>query len=111
MTDMEMDKKICTDVYALFTAKSRLRFVRYTHVGRDSSVGIATGYGLDGPDVEFRWGRDFPHLSRPDLGPIQPPYNGYRVFPGVESGRSVTLTPHPFYCRVLKTVELFLYSP
>ena len=24
--------------------------------GRDSSVGIATRYGLDGPGIEFRWG-------------------------------------------------------
>ena len=44
-----------------------------TIVGRDSSVGIATRYGLDGPEIEFRWGRDFPHTSRPALGPIQPP--------------------------------------
>jgi len=36
-------------------------------------VGIATGYGLDGPRIESRWGRDFPHLSRPALGPTQPP--------------------------------------
>jgi hypothetical protein len=36
-------------------------------------VGIATGYGLDGPGIESRWGRDFPHLSRPALGPTQPP--------------------------------------
>jgi hypothetical protein len=34
-------------------------------VGRDSSVGIATGYGLEGPWIESRWGRDFPRLSRP----------------------------------------------
>jgi hypothetical protein len=47
-----------------------------------SSVGIATGYGLDGPGIESRWGRDFPHLSRPALVPTQPPVNGYRVFPG-----------------------------
>jgi len=38
-----------------------------------SSVGIATGYGLDGPRIESRWGRDFPHLSRPALRPTQPP--------------------------------------
>ena len=38
-----------------------------------SLVGIATGYGLDGPGIESRWGRDFPHLSRPALGPTQPP--------------------------------------
>jgi hypothetical protein len=41
--------------------------------GRDSSVGIATRYWLDGPGFESRWGRDFPHSSRPVLGPIQPP--------------------------------------
>jgi hypothetical protein len=41
--------------------------------GPYSSVGITTGYGLDGPGIESRWGRDFPHLSRPALGPTQPP--------------------------------------
>jgi hypothetical protein len=41
--------------------------------GRDSSVGIATRYGLDGPGTESRWGRDFPHPYRPALGPTQPP--------------------------------------
>ena len=25
-------------------------------VGRDSSVGVATRYGLEGPEIEFRWG-------------------------------------------------------
>jgi hypothetical protein len=38
-----------------------------------SSVCIATNYGLDGPGIESRWGRDFPHLSKPALGPTQPP--------------------------------------
>jgi hypothetical protein len=37
------------------------------------SVGIATGYGLDGPGIESRWGRDFSHTSRPALGLTQPP--------------------------------------
>jgi hypothetical protein len=40
--------------------------------GPGSVVGIATGYWLDGLWIESRWGRDFPHLSRPALGPIQP---------------------------------------
>jgi hypothetical protein len=35
-------------------------------------VGIATRYGLDGPGIESRWGRDFLHPSRPALGPTQP---------------------------------------
>jgi len=42
-------------------------------VDRDSSVGIATGYGLDGRGIESRWGKDFPNLSRRGLGPTQPP--------------------------------------
>ena len=41
--------------------------------GPGSVVDIATGNGLDGPGIESRWGRDFPHLSRPVLGPTQPP--------------------------------------
>jgi hypothetical protein len=41
-------------------------------MGRDSAVGIATRYAMDGPGIEFRWGRDFPHPSRPALGPAQP---------------------------------------
>jgi hypothetical protein len=40
---------------------------------RDSSVGTVTRYGLDGPRIESRWGRDFPHPSRPSLRPTQPP--------------------------------------
>ena len=51
--------------------------------GRDSSVGIATRYGLDGPGIESRWGRDFPHLPRPALGPTQPPV---RWVPGLSRG-------------------------
>jgi hypothetical protein len=41
--------------------------------GPGSVVGIATAYGLDGPGIESRWGRDFPHLSRPAMRPTQPP--------------------------------------
>jgi hypothetical protein len=38
-----------------------------------SVVCIATGYGLDGPGIEFRWGWRFPHLSRPAVGSTQHP--------------------------------------
>ena len=37
------------------------------------AVQNATGYGLDGPGIESRWGRDFPHVSRPAVGPNHPP--------------------------------------
>ena len=40
---------------------------------RDSAVGIATHYGLDGPEVESRRRRDFRHAFRPFLGPTQLP--------------------------------------
>jgi len=43
-------------------------------MGRDSSVGIANHYGLDGPGIESRWGGDI-FRTRPDRpwGPTRPP--------------------------------------
>jgi hypothetical protein len=73
--------------------------------GPGSSVGVATGY-------ESRWGRDFhPCPDRP-WGPTSLLSTGYRVFSWVESGRDVTLTPHPLLVPRSKIrVELYLYSP
>jgi hypothetical protein len=73
------------------------KFSRYSLaiVPRDSSVGIATSYGLDGPEFEFLWGRDFPHPSRPAPGAHPASYtirNG--SFPGVKRpGRGVEHSP------------------
>ena len=61
-----------------------------------SSDGIVTGYGLDGPGIESRWGRDFLHLSTPALSPTQSPVQWVPgLYPGIKSGRGVMLTPHP----------------
>jgi hypothetical protein len=68
-----------------------------THMsGSGSSVSIAIGYGLDGPEFQSWWGRDFPHLSRPVQG-AHPAFCtvGTGSFPGLKSGRGVTLTLHP----------------
>jgi len=62
-----------------------------------SSVCIATGYGLDGPGIESRWGTIFSapvqtgHRAHPSSCTM-----GTGSSPGVKSGRCVTLTPHPF---------------
>ena len=49
-------------------------------LGQNSSVGIATCYGLDDPGIESRWGRDFPHQSRPAPGSTQTPIKWVRPF-------------------------------
>ena len=48
------------------SASPVLSVLRHLHVkirGPGSSVGLAIRYGLNGPGIESRWGRDFPHLS------------------------------------------------
>jgi len=52
-----------------------LVYVWFDHAVTDrvSSVGTAACYGLDGPEIVFRLRRDFPHPSRPFLGPTQSP--------------------------------------
>jgi hypothetical protein len=64
--------------------------------GPGSSVGITTGYGLDGPGIESRLGARF---SAPvQTGPGAHPASctmGTGSFPGVKYGRGVLLTTHP----------------
>jgi hypothetical protein len=55
------------------TDKDQISQLLLLYGGPRSSVGIATDFGLDGPGMESRWGRDFPHLSSPAQGPTQPP--------------------------------------
>ena len=49
------------------------RNIHCTYACPGSVVGIATAYGLDGSGIASRWGRYFPHLSRPALRPTHPP--------------------------------------
>jgi len=64
--------------------------------GPRNSVGIVTGYGLDGLGIEFRWGARFsaPVQDGPGTHPASCTI-GSGSFLGIKSGRGVTLTPHP----------------
>ena len=80
--------------------------------GWDSSVGIATRYGVDGPGIESRWGRDFPHPSRPALGPTQPSAQWVPgLSPGVKRPGRGADPPPPSGTEVEGRVELYIYSP
>ena len=61
-----------------------------------SVVGIATGYRLDGPWIESRWGARFsaPVKTGPGAHPASCKMDT-GSFPRVKSGQGVTLTPHP----------------
>ena len=80
--------------------------------GPGSSVGIATGYGLEGPGIESRWRRIFHTCPGQPWGPPSLLYNGYRVFPvGKERpGRDADSSP-PSSAVGHERVELYLYSP
>ena len=72
-------------------------------MGRDSSVGIATRYGLDGPGIESRCARVFQYPLRPVLGTTLPLV---QWVPGLSigvkrSGRGADPHPH-LQCRGLK---------
>ena len=64
--------------------------------GPGSSVGIATGYGLDGPGIESRWGEIFRTCPNRPWGPTSLLYNGYRVFPGGKKRPGRDAEPSPF---------------
>ena len=80
--------------------------------GRDSSVGIATRYGLDGPGIESRWGARF---SAPvQTGPGAHPATctmGTGSFPGVKRPGRGADHPSPSKRRGHERVGLYLYSP
>jgi len=68
-------------------------------MGRDSTAGIATRYGLDGPGIESWWRWNFPQLT---LGPTQPPI---QWVPGLFLQGKVEVAlrwpPSPIYCPYL----------
>ena len=70
-----------------------------------------TGYWLDGPGIESRWGRDFPHPSRPSLGPILPPLQWVPyLFPESKAAGAWSWPSTPSRAEVKESVEVHLYS-
>ena len=63
--------------------------------GLGSSVGIANGYGQDGPGIESRLGEIFRTCPDRLWGPPSLLYDGYRFFPGGKerSGRDADPSP------------------
>ena len=86
--------------------------VQQLGMGQDSSVGIATRYGLDGPGIESRWGREI-FCTRPDRpwGPPSLLYNGYQVFPGDKAAGAWRWPPTPSTTELKGKVELYLCFP
>ena len=68
----------------------------HTKRGPGSSVGITTGYGLDGPGIESRWGGEI-FRTCPDRpwGPSSLLYNGYRIFDGGKERPERDADPSP----------------
>ena len=86
--------------------------------GPGSVVSIVTGYGLDRLGIEFQWGVIFsiPVQTGPGTHPASCTM-GTGSFPGVKSGRDVTLTPHPLLvpwswkCRAIPLLPLWPVRP
>jgi hypothetical protein len=86
-------------------------FLHANQKGRDSLVGMATCYGLDGPRSNPGEGEIF--RTRPDRswGPPSLLYYGYRVFPGVKAAGAWHCPPTPPSAKAKERVGLYLFSP
>lgn len=67
--------------------KNPIMFV-FMFVGPESSIGIATHYGMEDTGIESWWRWHFPHPPTPSLGSNQPSVQGVPgLFPGVKQPR------------------------
>ena len=78
---------------------------------RDSSVGIATCYELDGLGIESQWGVKFSTPVQTGPGAHPDSYAMGSGFFGGKSGLGVAFTTPPSSAEVKGRVELYLYSP
>jgi hypothetical protein len=79
-------------------------------VGLDTVVSKMTQYELDGPGIEPRWGRFFPHPSRPAVKPNQSPVHWVPgFFHGMQRSGRVVDHPPSSSTEVNGRVELHFY--
>jgi hypothetical protein len=92
-------------LYIFYTVLTRILWIAM------AQLVFATGWTVRGSNPGG--GEIFRTCPDQPWGPASLLYNWYRVsFPGVESGRSVTLTPHSLLVPKSKnSVELYLYPP
>jgi hypothetical protein len=81
-----------------------LIFLQWRHpdVCRDSAVGAANRYGLDGPRIELVWGRNFSHQLPVQRVPVP--------FPEGKAAGAWCHPPTPSRAQVKERVELYLHS-
>ena len=80
--------------------------------GPGSSVGIATELRAGRSQDRIPVGRDFPPIQTDSGAHLDSCTMGTGSFPGVKSGRGVTLITHPLLVpRSWNRVELYLYPP
>jgi len=84
----------------------------YVYRVQDSAVRRANRYGVEGPGIEFRVGRDFSHPSITALGSTQLPVQWVPgLFPGLKRPERGVDHPATSNAKVKGRVELYLCSP
>jgi hypothetical protein len=99
----------------LFLTHLNQNFIFWTYyrenVGRDSSVAIATRYGLEGLGIESRWWTRFSTPVQTGSGAHPASYTmGIGFFPGVRWPGRCVVHPNQSSAEVEETVYLSLYS-
>ena len=100
---------VCVYLYVYMYITKKMKMIS---TGRDSSVGIATRYGLDGQGIESRWGVRISAPVQTVLGAHPVSYTmGTGSFQGVKRPRRGVDHPPSSRADVTERVQLYFYSP
>jgi len=84
---------------------------RGTDMGYDSTVSIATRYGLEGPRIKSWQGNVFHTRPGQPWSPPNLPHNGYRVFLGGKAAGAWRWPPTPYLALRLKKEYSYKSTP